>query len=442
MAVLPRAAAVALLGVVVVVLVPGWPAVVAWLAVLALLLGADLLLAASPRAVAVERELPSSVRLGETCWSVLTVTNTGTRRARGVLRDAWQPSAGPRGERHRVDLPPGERRRTVTGLRPVRRGERSADRVTVRLSGPLGLAARQASLPVPGCLRVLPPFSSRRHLPSRLARLRELDGRTAVMHRGQGTEFDALRDYVDGDDVRSIDWRATARRQTVVVRTWRPERDRRVLIVVDASRTAAARIGGPDAGAPGGAEVGEVRLDAAIDASLLLGALAARAGDRVDLLAHGRAVRVRVRGASRTRLLTALVDALAPLEPELVETDWDAVVSEVLATARQRCLVVLLTALDSAALEVGLLPVLGQLTARHTVVLASVDDPALRRLAAQRSDGEAVYTAAAAEATAAERAGTAELLGRLGVEVVHAPPHDLAPALADRYLDLKAAGRL
>ena len=97
--------------------------------------------------------------------------------------------------------------------------------------------------------------------------------------RGAGTEFDSLRDYVRGDDVRSIDWRATARRQNVVVRTWRPERDRRVVIVLDTSRTSAARIGD------------EPRLDTGIEASLLLSVLAERGGDRVDFLAFDRRVR-------------------------------------------------------------------------------------------------------------------------------------------------------
>src|SRR5699024_10930401 len=90
-------------------------------------------------------------------------------------------------------------------------------------------------------LRVLPEFKSRQHLPSRLAKLRDLDGQTSLLVRGEGTEFDSLREYVDGDDVRSLDWRASARRQELVVRTWRPERDRRVLIVLDPSRLAAAR---------------------------------------------------------------------------------------------------------------------------------------------------------------------------------------------------------
>lgn len=131
----------------------------------------------------------------------------------------------------------------VTQLLPVRRGALHGDKVTIRSRSVVGLIARQKSFDVPAIVRVLPPFISRRELPSKTQKLRELDGRSAVMIRGMGTEFDSLRDYVDGDDVRSIDWRASARAQDLVVKTWRPERDRRVVIVVDSSRLAARRCG-------------------------------------------------------------------------------------------------------------------------------------------------------------------------------------------------------
>ena len=203
-------------------------------------------------------------------------------------------------------------------MRPTRRGDRFAHRVTIRALGPLGIAARQGSHEVPWRVRVLPPFTSRKHLPSKLARLRQLDGRASVMIRGQGTEFDSLREYVVGDDVRSIDWRASARADDVMVRTWRPERDRRILLVLDTGRTSAGRVGD----AP--------RLDAAMDAALLLAALASRAGDRVDLLAYDRRVRARVEGVTGSELLPALVEAMAPLEPTLVEPDYAGLVSTVL----------------------------------------------------------------------------------------------------------------
>ena len=431
MALTGRAALLTLVGVVYVGLVqPGWAGIGVWALVVVAAAVADLALAASPRALAIERTPTGAVRLGEATSSTLTLTNPGGRTLRGTLRDAWQPSAGATGERHRLDLPAGERRRVSTVLAPTRRGDRLADRVTVRSLGPLGVAARQRSVPVPGWVRALPPFTSRKHLPSRLARLREIDGRSSVNVRGQGTEFDSLRDYVDGDDVRSIDWRATARRRQVVVRTWRPERDRRVLLVLDTSRTAAGRVGD----AP--------RLDAAMDAALLLAALASRAGDRVDLIAVDRRVRAQVLGAGATTLLSSLVNAMAPLEAERVEADWALAVSAVRARLSRRALVVLLTPLEAAAVEEGLLPVLAQLTRRHQVVVASVADPTVAAMARSRDDVDQVYDAAAAERAGLERARLTRLLTRLGADVVDATPDQLPPALADRYLALKAAGRL
>jgi len=425
-----RAALLTALGVVPLALFPGWPALLAWLGVVLAGVLVDLVLAGSPRGLSVQREPVGSVRLGEQVDAAVVLANTGRRRVRGVFRDAWQPSAGAQRSRQPLDVPAGQRRRLVTALRPTRRGDRAVRQATVRSVGPLGLAARQASLTAPGRVRVLPPFTSRKHLPSKLARLRELDGRTALRVRGQGTEFDSLRDYVIGDDVRSIDWRASARRQQVVVRTWRPERDRRVLLVLDTSRTSAARVGDAPC------------LDAAMDAALLLAALAARAGDRVELLAMDRRPRAQVQAASRTELLPQLVEAMAPLEPDLVEADWTAIVAAIRQRVTQRALVVLLTPLAAAALEEGLLPVVHRLTSHHQVILASVADPQVAAMARRRGDSYAVYGAAAAERAFLDRSAAKAELTRAGVDVIDAVPEELPPQLADRYLALKAAGRL
>jgi uncharacterized protein (DUF58 family) len=401
-----------------------------WLIAVLLLGILDLSLAASPRALTLERRLPSRVRLGEQVTSELYLTNTGRRRMLAVVRDAWQPSAGAGNNRTRLTVPPGERRRVSLTLTPFRRGERRALQVTVRSVGPLGLWARQATLGAPGRIRVLPPFHSRKHLPSRITRLKELDGRTSLLVRGQGTEFDSLREYVRGDDVRSIDWRATARRNDVMVRTWRPERDRRVVILIDTGRTSAARIDD------------EPRLDTAFEASLLLAALASRAGDRVDFVAFDRRVRGRVQGAQGAELLSRMVDAVALIEPELIEMDWAAVPGQVRAITSQRALVVLVTAIDAAGASTGLLSVLGQLTRRHTVVVASVTDPVVLRASRERGTLDEVYRAAAAERALLDVTRVAAAIRQLGAEVVTASPADLPPALADRYIALKAAGRL
>jgi uncharacterized protein (DUF58 family) len=390
---------------------------------------ADIMMAASVRRLQFSRSGDTRIMLGQRGATTLAIGNPGGRQLRGVLRDSWQPSAGAT-DRVRLRIPAGGHAEVTTILEPSRRGDKTAGPVTVRAVGPLGLAARQASRDVPWTIRVLPPFLSRKHLPEKLALLRQLDGQHRSLIRGQGSEFDSLREYVIGDDVRSIDWRSSARRSDVVVRTWRPERDRRVLVVLDTGRTSAGRV----AGLP--------RLDAAMDAALLLAALAVRAGDRVDLLAVDRHVRARIVGANRAEVLPLITDALALLEPELTETDGGLLASTVLAVARRRCLLVLLTDLNPAALKTGLLPVIPLLASRHQILVAATADPRLAELTAGRADASAVYAAAAAEHAVAERARAAGQLASYGCEVIEAPPDRLAPALADAYLARKSAGRL
>ena len=425
-----RAAAAAVIGALVVLALR---TVAALLVVDALILAAiavDLALAAPVRVLRLTRAGDTRIRLGATGDITLTVANPGRRTLRGVVRDAWQPSVGARPGRVPVSIPAGGQASMTTTLTPQRRGDFAPGRATVRSLGPLRMAGRQGGHQAPWSVRVLPPFGSRKHLPEKLAMLRQLDGQHRSLLPGQGSEFDSLRGYVVGDDVRSIDWRSSARRVDVMVRTWRPERDRRILIVLDTGRTAAGRV----AGVP--------RLDTSMDAALLLTALASRAGDRVDLIAVDRRVRARVVGANRSEILSVMTSAMAVLEAELIESDAGLMAAAVLGMARQRCLVVLLTDLNPAAIEEGLLPRIPALAARHRLLIAAVADPRLEEMASARGNAAAVYDAAAAERARSQRARISALLRRRGVQVVDAPPDRLPAALADAYLSLKAAGRL
>ncbi|GAA4828571.1 DUF58 domain-containing protein [Garicola koreensis] len=422
-----------------------------WVALLAALAVTDLLLCASPRRISVEREPTQPVRQGGTGSASSRLVNRGRRRLRGWAKDGWQPTAGAADALQRVSIGAGEQTVVRVQLAPTRRGELRSEHLTLRSVGPLGLAGRQVVHRSPHSLRVLPQFRSRRHLPSRLQRLRELDGATAVQLRGAGTEFDSLRDYVRGDDIRSIDWRATARRQDaagqhLVVRTWRPERDRRVILCLDASRTSAARVGAVDdeQAAPGAADqpTAEPRLDAGVEASLLLGALAAQAGDRVDFLAFHRHTVARASSAERGQFLHVLSTAASTVEPALVEADFSQLPAEIAAVSSQQALVVVLTAADSPSLQEGLLPVLPALTAKHRVLVASVRDPQLQRAAQRRESTSDVYQAAAAERALIETEAVAAELAGMGVEVLQEVPDKLAPALADAYIRLKATGKL
>ncbi len=406
-----------------------WLVTAGWLVLCAVVAGVDAAAAADPRRLRVTRSERARSLLGQQVPTVIRVSNPGRRRVRGLVRDAWQPTAGASDERLPLDIPAGERREFTVPLLPRRRGELVSRFVVVRSDGPLRVAGRQARIDAPGAVRVLPPFTARRHLPSRLARLRELDGSTSVQVRGQGTEFDSLREYVRGDDVRSIDWRATARAGTTMLRTWRPERDRQVVIVIDTGRTSAARVGDG------------VRLDAGMEAALLLAALAARAGDHVHLVMFDRLTRARVTRVDGPGLLPALVDAMAPVQPQLIDTDWDAAFAQVRALTSRPSLVVLLTAQDAPESARGFLGALPALSRRAHVLVGTATDTAESSEPRRRTAAD-VYRAAGLERTAGDAARVAAAISRAGAEAIAASADALPPRVADRYLELKAAGRL
>lgn len=409
---------------------PTWLGVLLATALLAALALTDLALVGSAAALEMTRQPITTVRTGRGIDVELTVLNRGSRTARGKLWDDWPASARADHRGHDLKLPGNTRIRFHTELTPAYRGDRVAGPVTVRLLGPLGLAGRQTRHEVPARLRALPPFRSERLLASKVTRLQQMEGRNTTTIRGQGTEFDSFREYVVGDDVRTIDWRATARANDVLVRTWRPERNRHVVMLLDTGRVSAGRVGDG------------TRLDAMIEAALLLGGLAASGGDSVDLLAYDREVRTEVRGIGGKRLQYKLMHALAGVTPQLVDTDYQGLMRTTLQRARRRSLVVWFTHLDAATVQEGLLPVLPVLTRRHRVLVVSVTDPDVAAATIRRTGVGDLYTAAAAENIVAEHAIARETLHRKGVRVIAEPPERLPEALADEYLELKQTGAL
>lgn len=409
---------------------PSWVGVLLVTALLAALVIIDLALTGSAGALELSRAPITTVRSGRAIEVELTALNTGPRTLRGVLWDDWPPSARAEQHDHDLKLPPNTKIRFHTELTPQYRGDRVAGPVTVRLFGPLGMAGRQVRREVPARLRALPPFRSEKLMASKVKQLQHLEGRNTTTVRGQGTEFDSFREYVAGDDVRTIDWRATARANDVLVRTWRPERNRHVVMLLDTGRVSAGRVGEG------------TRLDATIEAALLLGGLAAAGGDSVDLLAYDRQVRAEVRGIGGKRLQLKLMHALSGVLPALVDTDYQGLLRTTLQRARRRSLVVWFTHLDAATVQEGLLPVLPVLTERHRVLIVSVTDPEVAAAATRRSGLDDLYGAAAAENVIAEHAVARETLRRRGVRVITEAPDRLPEALADEYLELKRTGAL
>ena len=216
-----------------------------------------------------------------------------------------------------------------------------------------------------------------------------------------------------------------------IVRTYRAERNQRVLVLLDNGRVMAGRVGGVP------------RVEHAMDAAMMLTAVATRLGDRCGLVAFDREVRAVVPPARHTDQLGRVTEAMYALEPVLSESDYSGAFAEVVARFRRRAMLVVLSDLLEQAVSDSLMPALPLITRTHLVVVAGVRDPAVGAWATDpvHDDEEAFRRVAAISATA-NRRRTAARLRSLGALVVDAEPGDLAVELADTYLRVKSTGRL
>ncbi len=409
-----------------------------WL-VAALVTGGILLVAAidatvstSPGRLVVQRRHPPVVVAGRTADLEWSVSSEFRRSVTVDVADQLAPSLRAGSRRFRVKVPPGGTAVVSTRIRPLRRGRFELDRVSVRIAGPLGLGARQRDVPLATVLRVHPAFRSAQEAELRIRRARILEvGMRSARGLGGGTDFEQLREYGPDDEFRRIDWTATARVGKPIVRTYRAERNQRVLVLLDNGRVMAGRVGGVP------------RVEHAMDAAMMLTAVATRLGDRCGLVAFDREVRAVVPPARHTDQLGRVTEAMYALEPVLSESDYSGAFAEVVARFRRRAMLVVLSDLLEQAVSDSLMPALPLITRTHLVVVAGVRDPAVGAWATDpvHDDEEAFRRVAAISATG-NRRRTAARLRSLGALVVDAEPGDLAVELADTYLRVKSTGRL
>lgn len=400
---------------------------------LVLVFVADAVLCVAPRRIDVQREIDESVTLGEETTLTWLVANRAARLARVTVTDALWPSL--QAERRRVSatLRAGARLRAKSVLRPSRRGRFPLRDVTVRVEGPLRLVSRQATRVVEGGVRVMPAYPSREDVQRRIRTPRVLEvGLRSIRTSGGGTEFDQLRDYRPDDEFRRIDWPSTVRLQRTIVKQYRAERNQNIVLLLDNGRVMAGTVGGVP------------RVEHAMDAALGVVQAATKLGDRVGMLAFDRQVRSILVPTNGKSQLGRAAEAMYMLEPDYSESAYQVAFNDATARFRRRSLFIVLTDLVEAVVEQALLPALPTITRRHLVVVAAVQDPAVTAWAAggaHRWASEA-YREAAAVNVLHERARAIARLRAAGAMVVDAAPGQLATELVDKYLEVKASGRL
>ncbi|MFE8600046.1 DUF58 domain-containing protein [Archangium violaceum] len=362
----------------------------------------------------------------------LELSLRGPRPVRGQVRDEVPPGVDVRGHQQPFALSPDAPHATVSyALTPPARGDLRLGDVHLRLLGPLGLCARQVRVPVAQTVKVYPDLTALTREALALAMASDAPAERTLRRSAEGREFESLREYRTGDDYRTVDWKASARRARTMVRVYQPERNQPVLLLLDCGRHMAGRVDG------------RRKLDHAVDAALRMAKVSLDAGDMVGVLAFASDVRVYLpprKGHEHLRLLT---EALYRAEAALEESDYGRAYDFAFARSSRRSLVVLFTDLVDPDASGTLLARTLALRPRHLPVVASLLDPDLQAAAtAIPASEQDAYARQAAARLEEDYQRTALTLRDSGALVVRAPAKGFGAAAVNTYLHVKTRGLL
>jgi len=316
---------------------------------------------------------------------------------------------------------------------PSERGDARLGRTFIRYQSAMHLAERWAIAETSQVVCVLPNIEEAKKHTLYLIRSRQVELEKRRRHqRGLGREFDSMREYREGDEIRDISWTATARRHHLVTRIFQIERSQAVWLVLDAGRLLRAKVQEP------GRELRLSKLDYAVTGALSLAQVAIHCGDRVGLLAYGRRIQQNVNAARGVRQVRAILESLARVKSEVLEADHGRAAHTLLTTQKRRSLVVWLTDFAETATIPDVIEYAMHLTSRHLVLFAAMAQPDLNALAAatpQTKDD--MYRHAAALEIAQRRDLLLRSLRQRGVLTLEVMPGMLASSIVNQYLDIK-----
>jgi uncharacterized protein (DUF58 family) len=404
---------------------------VAVAALLLLLLVADALAVPRPGSLVVERRSPARVSLGGEARLELRLDNRTQRRVRVRLTDDLPPIFQRCGDDvHELWLEAAREARVEYAARAVRRGDAVFGDVHLRVAGPLGFAWLQRRVPGADAVRVVPGVAEvrRYRLLGLRNRLREA-GFRPVRQRGEGGSFESLREYVRGDDPRTLDWKASARRGRPIVRQFEMERRQNLVIAVDAGRLMTQKVGERE------------RIDYALTAALLLADVAKVHDDSVGLLVFSDRIEHFLPPARNS--LARLAEALGEVHPRMVEPNYPAAFTYLARQVRRRSLLVLFTDVIDPLASAAVVSQLTRAAARHLPLVVAIRNPDLEAAAAASpTDDAGAFRRAAAEELLQARAAALAGMQRAGVLVADTRPGDAVPAVVNRYLDVTRRGML
>jgi uncharacterized protein (DUF58 family) len=431
----PRAAALLAVGALVVAVLSGPAAVWAalgWTALWLAAVASDVFRAADPRKLVWSRTLPPKLSIGVTNPIALRIANPGGEAVSLHGRDTPPPSFEGGRAFGPLTIGPHDETEVAFSYTPPERGLFPFGDLGVRTAGPLGLAGRSVRIALAQDAKVYPDIVAVRSyaLLARKGALAEM-GVKRMRLAGEGTEFESLREYLEGDSYRDIDWKATARRGRPIVRSFEIERSQTLVIAIDAGRLMTPRVG-PLA-----------KLDRAINAALMLAYLGTERDDLVGLLVFGRDVERYLPPRKGHRQFLAILEALYSVEGKVEEPDYDRALRYLATKLPKRALVAVFTDLQGAEPSHRLLATLSAMAPRHLPLVITQRNREVEKLSRIAPKRELdVYEASVAESLLADKAQALRMLQARGVLVLDVYPEELTVASVNRYLEVKARGRL
>jgi uncharacterized protein (DUF58 family) len=412
-----------------------------WLAWLAFAYDALLLAAAIvdagisrlPPGFQISREFAGRFAMGAETEVRLQLQNASSRSVSLIVKDEYPPQMTLSGMREaRVHLDAQDTATLIYGVTPPRRGRFEFGQTALRFRSRFRLVWCQIKLVEPVSVKVYPNMRRARE-----AELKALGARSVVSShrktswRGEGREFESMRDYVRGDELRHISWTATARRGKLTTRQYQIERDQTILIALDAGRLMTARI------------EQETKLDSAVHATLALFSAAARAGDNAGLVVFGRRIKSYLAPSRGRDHIDAALEALYAVEPEMIEPSYPHAFEFIAANSKRRALVVLLTDLVDEEGSKELLTSLHILRPRHLPLVVTIADRDLKAVVRQTPESvRDLFTQSVAEEIIHHREAALRLVESIGGLALDVTAAALAPALLETYLRVKERGLL
>jgi uncharacterized protein (DUF58 family) len=401
--------------------------VAAWDAIVLAAWAIDLRRMPGPSALTVSRTWSAAAALGVRQTVRLGISNRGAVPIQARLTDFASPALRPAPAELSATVPPGGEAWVEYDIVPTSRGDAPMDFVAIRYRSAAGLAERWAGVSLAQGVRVYPDIGEAQRQALALIRARQIvmEKRRARVH-GLGRDFESLREFQQGDELRDVCWTAAARRGRLVTRTYQPERSQTVWIVVDAGRLMRAK---------DGLHTG---LDRAVNAAFALAQVASAAGDRVGLLAYGRAAQQRLLPGRGGPHLRVFLDALAVTRAEPSEADHARAAAAVMSTQKRRALIVWLTDVAETAGVPEVIESAARMVPQHVLLFAITRPANLAALAAQvPTSGRDLYRVMAAQEMVERRAVLLAGLRERGAMALEVPSADLTGTLVDRYLGVK-----